>query len=117
MEARSSNFRSTESISLVKSLPASLNDIRLIIVLASANNECKLYNYDIDGNLKTKSQLEVIKFWTVAYPLDIIGLSHQSYIESLSIGRNKNLSQCVTSMILQTAPPEMELWNGSTIDA
>ncbi|CAG8695469.1 13241_t:CDS:2, partial [Funneliformis mosseae] len=97
------------------------------------NEWCKLYNYDIDGDLETKSQLEVIKFWTGAYPLELdiwhqtpgnnlleksqkylanrkasIGLSHQSYIESLSIGREENLSKCITSMILQTVPPEMD---------
>ena len=39
---------------------------------------------------------------------EIIGLSHQSYRKSLDVGSKKNLSQCVTSMILQIAPPEMK---------
>ena len=75
----------------MKSLPTSLKNNGLIIVSASANNEvfpkefqswkqlnlfggyndkefhewCKLYNYDI------KSQLDAIKFWTGAYPLEL----------------------------------------------
>ena len=76
------------SFILVKSLHTSLKNNRLIIVSTSANNEmflkkfwswkqlnlfgsyddeelnewCKLYDYDINGDLETKSQLDVIKF-------------------------------------------------------
>ncbi|CAI2198239.1 13293_t:CDS:2, partial [Funneliformis geosporum] len=143
---------------IVKSLGPTLQDNGLIIISASANNEvfpkefnswkqlnlyggycdeefnewCKLYNYYIDGDPEVKSQLDAIKFWTGAYPLELdmwhqtpgdnlsektqnyleirikaIELNHQTYRESLSIERKLSLSQCVYSMILQITPPQI----------
>ncbi|CAG8787851.1 5620_t:CDS:2, partial [Dentiscutata erythropus] len=83
--------------SLVKTLPTFLDEIGLIIVSASANNEvfpkefklwekffmysgytddeflewCKMRNYKIDRNPQLKSQLDSIRFWTNSYPLEL----------------------------------------------
>ncbi|KAF0537247.1 hypothetical protein F8M41_008559 [Gigaspora margarita] len=83
--------------SLVKTLPTRLDEIGLIIVSVSANNEvypkefeswekfsmysgytddeflewCKMRNYEIDRDPQLKSQLDSIRFWTNSYPLEL----------------------------------------------
>ncbi|RIB24528.1 hypothetical protein C2G38_2069797 [Gigaspora rosea] len=83
--------------SLVKTLPIFLDEIGLIIVSVSANNEvypkefeswekysmysgytddeflewCKMRNYKIDRDPQLKSQLDSIRFWTNSYPLEL----------------------------------------------
>ncbi|RIB24536.1 hypothetical protein C2G38_2139225 [Gigaspora rosea] len=144
--------------SLVKALPTFLNKIGLIIVSASANNEeypkefeswekfsmysgytddeflewCKMRNYEIDSDPQLKSQLESIRFWTNAYPLELdlwhmtnestddliekissyldwrgtdIKSNHKKFRKTLDDDEKESLNRCVVSMILGSTKP------------